>query len=211
MSAASPAHAYADALTGRSVVAVRFPGSASLPLPVERWLGAVAAADETVLDRARGPVLDVGCGPGRHVLALARRGVLALGVDLSPAAVALARERGARAIEACVFGAIPGAGTWGSALLLDGNVGIGGDPSALLRRLGVLLCAGGDVFVELEAPGLPDAVPLARLEMPGLTSCWFPWARVSADRADALAAGSGFFVAESWASEGRRFARMTRE
>ena len=32
----------------------------------------------------RGPVLDVGCGPGRHLHALARRGVFGLGVDLSP-------------------------------------------------------------------------------------------------------------------------------
>ena len=42
------------------------------------------AADEAVLDRAQAPVLDVGCGPGRHVLALARRGHLALGVDIAP-------------------------------------------------------------------------------------------------------------------------------
>jgi SAM-dependent methyltransferase len=37
-------------------------------------------------------VLDVGCGPGRHALALARRGVEVVGVDLSPDFVKLARE-----------------------------------------------------------------------------------------------------------------------
>ncbi|MDQ1521637.1 MAG: hypothetical protein QOI55_2710, partial [Actinomycetota bacterium] len=37
-------------------------------------------------------VLDVGCGPGRHALALARRGIEVVGVDLSPDFVALARE-----------------------------------------------------------------------------------------------------------------------
>ncbi len=36
-------------------------------------------------------VLDVGCGPGRHSLALARRGCDVVGVDLSPDFVALAR------------------------------------------------------------------------------------------------------------------------
>ncbi|MBM3658494.1 MAG: class I SAM-dependent methyltransferase [Actinobacteria bacterium] len=35
-------------------------------------------------------VLDVGCGPGRHALALARRGIEVHGVDLSPDFVALA-------------------------------------------------------------------------------------------------------------------------
>ena len=37
-------------------------------------------------------VLDVGCGPGRHALALARRGIEVLGIDLSEDFVALARD-----------------------------------------------------------------------------------------------------------------------
>lgn len=40
-------------------------------------------------------VLDVGCGPGRHALALARRGIDVLGVDLSADFVALASEAAA--------------------------------------------------------------------------------------------------------------------
>jgi ubiquinone/menaquinone biosynthesis C-methylase UbiE len=37
-------------------------------------------------------VLDVGCGPGRHALALARRGIETVGVDLSEDFIALARD-----------------------------------------------------------------------------------------------------------------------
>jgi SAM-dependent methyltransferase len=40
-------------------------------------------------------VLDVGCGPGRHALALARRGLTVVGVDHSPEFVALARDAAA--------------------------------------------------------------------------------------------------------------------
>jgi ubiquinone/menaquinone biosynthesis C-methylase UbiE len=40
-------------------------------------------------------VLDVGCGPGRHALALARRGIDVVGVDLSEDFVSLARESAA--------------------------------------------------------------------------------------------------------------------
>jgi SAM-dependent methyltransferase len=40
-------------------------------------------------------VLDVGCGPGRHALALARRGMDVVGVDLSEDFVALARDSAA--------------------------------------------------------------------------------------------------------------------
>jgi hypothetical protein len=50
-----------------------------LPLDLDRWLGPITPEDQAVLDLVRGPVLDVGCGPGRHVLALAERGTMALG------------------------------------------------------------------------------------------------------------------------------------
>jgi SAM-dependent methyltransferase len=42
--------------------------------------------------RAGEEVLDVGCGPGRHALALARRGIDVVGVDVSEDFVALARD-----------------------------------------------------------------------------------------------------------------------
>ena len=40
-------------------------------------------------------VLDVGCGPGRHALALARRGIEVMGVDMSEDFIALARDAAA--------------------------------------------------------------------------------------------------------------------
>jgi len=43
-----------------------------------------------------GPVADLGCGPGAHALALARRGYHVAGVDGSPRMVQIARARAAR-------------------------------------------------------------------------------------------------------------------
>jgi SAM-dependent methyltransferase len=43
-----------------------------------------------------GPVADLGCGPGAHALALARRGYDVVGVDGSPRMVAVARARAER-------------------------------------------------------------------------------------------------------------------
>ena len=60
----------------------------ALPLHVSRWCGPPDAADEELLRRCRGPVLDVGCGPGRLTVALTERGIQALGVDISWTAVA---------------------------------------------------------------------------------------------------------------------------
>ena len=176
----------------RPALSAHRPDGSILRLALDRWLGPLTAADEAVLDRAQAPVLDVGCGPGRHVLALARRGHLALGVDIAPAAVRVARLRGAPAIEASVFARIPGAGTWGSALLLDGNIGIGGAPEALLARMRQLLAPGGDVLVELAAPGVALTSEHIHLEYGGQLSRPFPWAYVGVDAIDASGAGRRF-------------------
>jgi SAM-dependent methyltransferase len=193
---------------GQAALNVRFEDGSSLALPMERFLAPADTGDERLLDRAAGPVLDVGCGPGRHLRALAARGVFALGVDLSPEAVGLAVSGGARAIVADVFGDLPGAGTWRTALLLDGNVGIGGSPVRLLRRLRALLHPRGAVLVEVDAPGLASGARRARFDAGPSSSPWFPWARVSAEAVAGIAAQAGFAGEPPWCAEGRWFARL---
>lgn len=55
--------------------------------PLDRWLLERVARD------ARGPVLEVGCGPGHVTAFLAGHGADAAGLDLSPAMIAVARAR----------------------------------------------------------------------------------------------------------------------
>lgn len=196
--------------SGYEAVIARSSDGRTWALPVGRYLGALSAADEDVLARASAPVLDAGCGPGRHVAALARRGILALGVDVSPVAVRIARERGAIAHQASVFDRIPGAGTWGTALLLDGNIGIGGRPTALLARLARLLRPGGLVLVELDPPGTPAGGTRIRLEAGGAVSTWFAWAHVDAAAIGAHAAAAGLVLHETWEVDGRCFACLRR-
>ena len=50
-----------------------------------------------------GPVADLGCGPGAHALALARRGYDVVGVDGSPRMVQVARRRAARDAAVATF------------------------------------------------------------------------------------------------------------
>jgi SAM-dependent methyltransferase len=178
------------------------------PLPLERWLGPIDAADAAVLERAVPPVLDVGCGPGRHSAALRAAGKPALGVDLSPVAVRLARGRGAAAIARSIFADVPGTGRWRTALLLDGNIGIGGDPAGLLRRVATLLAPGGTAIVELGAPGSGTDRTRVRIEAPGAVSEWFGWARVAVDDIDRIAAEVGLAVGKAMAVDGRWFASL---
>lgn len=186
----------------------RWRDGSTRPVMLERWMGVADAIDERALRSLDGPVLDVGCGPGRHLHALARRGVFGLGVDLSPVAVELARGVGVRAIVGSIFDELPGAGTWRSALLLDGNIGIGGRPARLLRRIHGLLAADGQVLVELAAPEVNTVQTLIRLETRLGISDWFPWAEVSSTDVAAVAIDGGFDLTAQWNEDGRWFALL---
>jgi SAM-dependent methyltransferase len=200
---------YGDGLRHAGEARVRLSDGTVLALPLDRYLGPPDATDERLLQRLRGPVLDVGCGPGRHLHALAAQGVFALGVDLSPVAVALARGRGTRAIVASIFDELPGASRWRSALLLDGNIGIGGSPTRLLARIGKLLRDDGELLIELEPPGVATGATFARIETCDGGSSWFRWARVSIADLQWLAHAAGFQVQSSWSLDERYFARLS--
>jgi SAM-dependent methyltransferase len=169
-------------------------GGVVIELPVDRWRRGPGAAEAALLAALPGPVLDVGCGPGRIVAALAAAGRPALGVDPSPAAIAEARRHRAPVLRRSVFSPLPGEGRWGAVLLLDGNVGIGGDPVRLLRRTAGLLRPGGRLVVEVAPPGHSTERLTVRVETADGAGPWFPWARVAADRVAPMAAQAGLVV-----------------
>lgn len=174
------------------------------------WLEPADAVERAALAQVLGPVLDVGCGPGRHLLALAARGVDCLGIDLTPAMVRLARAQGAPAVVGSVFGNVPRAGNWASALLMDGNIGIGGDPVALLRRMTTLLRPDGMILAELASPGPAARTRRVRVEGHLARGPWFDWAHVGADSAPVLAAGARLSAPRLWTTGGRWFALLRR-
>ncbi|MGW2557256.1 glycoside hydrolase family 15 protein [Streptomyces sp. NPDC001635] len=116
-------------------VYLRLTDGGGIRMPVHRWYAHPNVADESVLNRCVGPVLDVGCGPGRLCRTLLSRGVFALGVDVAPRAAARTIALGGIALCRSVFGRLPAEGGWRTVLLIDGNIGIGGDPRALLGRI----------------------------------------------------------------------------
>jgi len=177
---------------------------AVFPLDVAKYAAAADAADNALLDRCTGPTLDIGCGPGRLAAALARRGVPSLGVDVTPVALLIARAAGATALCRSVFDRLPGEGRWPHALLIDGNIGIGGDPTALLTRIKDLLRPGGELVVETAAGDLDERHQLRF----GAAGAPIPWASVGAKPLLAMAEPLGYRLSSRWEAAGRTFTAL---
>ncbi len=161
------------------------------PLPTHAWLSAAGAADLALLAHCQGPTLDIGCGPGRMTEALAVAGHAVLGIDVVPEAVRQTRRRGVPALQRSVFDPLPGEGRWETVLLADGNVGIGGDPVALLERARQLVEPGGRVVVDVAPWGTGVVTRHVRLETRHGRSGQFPWTVVGADAVQAVAYAAG--------------------
>lgn len=183
---------------------------ASHDLAVERWSATADAHDLALTDRCVGPTLDIGCGPGRLTAALAQRGVVALGVDVSHHAVALTRARGATALRRDVFALTLGRGRWRHLVLADGNIGIGGDPVRLLARCRELMDPTGSVLLDLDPPGTGLVTATVRLASQDRLSDPFPWAWLGVDGLADVASAAGLRVAEVWSpAPGRWQAELT--
>ena len=138
-------------------------------------------------------------------MALTERGIPALGVDISRAAVARVRQAGAPALHRSVFDPLPGQGRWATVLLADGNIGIGGLPARLLHRCAQLLAPDGQLLIEAE-PGNVDEQLTAWLEHPdGRRGPVFPWARMGTAALLHAAADAGLHVMGQWQHADRTF------
>jgi SAM-dependent methyltransferase len=194
-------HLYERALGGERCW-VRHEDGEIRVLPAHRWLGARCpdgasgdaydeVFDEAVAQMCIGPTIELGCGPGRLVARLIQRGIPALGIDRSATAIRLACRGGAPALLGDVFEPLPGMGLWQTVLLVDGNVGLGGDPRRILGRAAELLGRGGRCVAEFDAQAIGIRARWVRLESARDVGPWFRWASVGVDSAAALATQVG--------------------
>jgi SAM-dependent methyltransferase len=215
---AGGAEPYASALRGAgdrrlylSEVGAGVDRAGAATMDPARWSARADAADLSLLEAVRGPVLDVGCGPGRMVRAALDRGADALGIDVSTAALEVAAATGIPVLHGSVFDPLPREGEWQTVLLVDGNIGIGGDVSALLARCLELLAPDGELVVEANPAGTLDVSYRGLLtDTHGHESASFPWADIGLDGLVARASSLGLATVDEWMLDGRVFCRLTR-
>jgi SAM-dependent methyltransferase len=134
-------------------------------MAIEACTPADDAAGDAGGRAASGPrVLDAGCGPGRALDPLVDRGTDVLGIDESPGAVAVARERTGHPVAVGDLASLPlAAGSLDAALFLGTHVGTGGTVQALrslLEELDRALAPGGRIVADLYDPTAVEAADL---------------------------------------------------
>lgn len=171
-----------------------------------------------VMPRIRGPVLDVGCGAGRHALWLQEHGQEVLAVDVSPGALAVCRARGVRRTLLAPITSLNGdLGAFRSLLLLGNNFGLVGNPRRArwwLRRARTFTAQDARIYADSTDPTKTDQPEhlsyhernIARGRAPGqlrirvryrqYASPWFDYLLVSEAEMREIVDGTGWRLAE---------------
>ena len=200
------------AFAGQPCDVVRADGTCRT-MATHRWTGRASVTDMTLfVAPCTGPTLDVGCGPGRISEALQEHGVEVLGLDISAEAVRQTRRRGVRAIHMDFFSDFDDepllARRWAYIVLADGNIGLGGDPTFLLRRTADLLEPGGSMLVEVAGPGATAVHEDVHLRVGDRESTSFVWATVGCDVIGEMAASVGLALTDLRSAQGRYVATL---
>ncbi len=131
-------------------------------------------------------------------------------MDVTPEAVARTVRAGGSALCRSVFDPLPSEGRWGTVLLIDGNIGIGGDPGALLRRAARLAAPGGSLLVEVATVDVDECVEVHVDDGHGGRGAPFLWARLGTRALRVAAAEAGWSRAVTWHAAGRAFVQLRR-
>lgn len=183
--------------------------------------------------RAKGRVLDIGCGAGRHALALQEKGLRVVGIDESRLAVRICRQRGLRDARALGIDELSAKlGLFDTILMLGNNLGLlGGLPGArrTLKKLSRLTAEDGVIVAETMDPHmtrnplhkryqrlnrrrgrLPGQISL-RVRYKDLATPWFDYLFVSQSELRRILAGSDWRIDDLIRSDGASYVAILRK
>jgi cyclopropane fatty-acyl-phospholipid synthase-like methyltransferase len=165
---------------------------------------------------ARGRSLDIGCGPGRVLMHLQKNGVDAMGVDTSPLAVKICKERGLKNVrQMSIMDLSPAMGSFDTIVMFGNNFGLlGGFNQArtLLKRFYKMTSSDGRIIAQTLDPyetddpdylwyhrwnrehGRMGGLVRIRSRYKKLIGPWFDYLFASREEVKKLAAGTGWKV-----------------
>jgi len=117
-------------------------------------------SDKTAMRFAKGRVLDIGCGAGRHAIYLQKQGLDATGIDSSPLAVYVSQRRGLKKAQLRSITQVNSTlGNFDTILLLGNNFGLMANPTRakwLLRRFDRITACDGRIIAASSDPYVTD-------------------------------------------------------
>jgi SAM-dependent methyltransferase len=178
--------------------------------PYESWM----PSEKEAIGYARGRTLDVGCGAGRVCLYLQEKGQDVLGIDNSPGALEVCRQRGVKETRLLSITKISRQlGSFETIVMFGNNFGLLGNPSRakfLLKRLnhmtspaGRILAVSNDIYQTSD----PDHLAYheynrrrgrmagqirIRVRFKHATSPWFDYLLVSPEEMAEILEGTGW-------------------
>ena len=193
---------------------------------VRKW----PAHQRTALRYVRGRVLDIGCGAGRHGLYLQHRGHSVVGIDSSPGAVEVCRERGleqARVLSITGLGRFLGG--FDTILMFGNNFGLFAGPRRaawLLKKMAGMTGGEARIIVETLDPhrspgeihtryqaengkkGRMAGQARIRLRYQDHATSWFDYLLVSPREMQEIVSGTGWEVSRTIPSSGAQYAAV---
>lgn len=189
-----------------------------------------SACERRAIDQARGRVLDIGCGAGRHALYLQSKGLDVLGIDVSPLALKTSRLRGLKKTKlASITDVSPRWGTFDTIVMFGNNFGLFGSlPRArqLLRRFHRMTSPSARLIVQSLDPyqtgepwnkryhqwnrrrGRMAGQVRLRVRYKGWASPWFDYLLVSRDEMRMILEPAGWQVKRFYDSPGPGYTAM---
>ena len=166
---------------------------------------------------ARGRVLDVGCGAGRHCLHLQEKGLTVTGIDNSPLTIEVCRQRGlTNAVVLPLNEITPDLGIFDTVLMLGHNFGLFGSflgARRILKKLdritsrkARIIVTSNDVYQSSEEPehlnyleynrkhGRMSGQLRVKVRYKKYATPWFDYLIVSKDEMESILDGTGWRV-----------------
>jgi len=186
-----------------------------------------ATAERKAMKFARGRVLDIGCGAGRHSLYLQTKGLDVVGIDISPLAVEVCKLRGLRNTQVVPINQLSSSlGIFDTVLMLGNNFGLFGSfkgAKRLLKRIDKItsdnarvIAGSNDIYRTKDTAhlayqesnrkrGRMSGQIRLRVRYEQYASPWFDYLMVSKDEMKNILDGTGWKVTKFIESSGSSY------